>query len=185
MRKFLLLLLLLFISSSIFSSPSGLVAKFSLERKLSGMEGGITSSGDVYIDPEEGILFFTKTPFPSRMLLGLDVMKEKVGSFETTTSDMSGNAIYTTFSSALGKAAFGSFEGLEGLFDVAVKDDGVVLLTPKGDASRFISYILIDFENEIINTIEMEDGSGNVTIYRFEDVALRSLESSEKEAFNF
>lgn len=164
-----------------------------IQEKTVGKNGRIIKSFGKFIFAPEGIVWGTKKPFVSTLVLGEDYMIQISSDGTRKVMDTSGNETFKSVSSTLLAVFSNDVSKIQESFTVDFKSDSDewwVILEPKDrTVASFMTSIALSGKSSSgkseVSTVELNEAKGNKVSYTFFNQSYpKELNSDEKALFN-
>ena len=161
------------------SSMAGL---FKQTKTVAGSPRCFVSTGSILIKTGKGIVWVTEKPYPSILVVGRDVLVQKIRDGEATHLDIANNPIYTQIATSMECVFSADFSKISSLFNTYLTTDATgweLLLIPKDKTvASFISSITMR-GSSTFDSLKMVETTGDSILYEFSDMVQRELTDEE------
>lgn len=163
-----------------------LKGSFTQTKSISGSNRKLKSSGTVSFVPGYGIIWYTEKPYASMLVVGRDVLIQKVRESNPVHLSIEENAIYRQIATALESSFSGDFSTAGLYFDTYFLQDGetwhIKLIPNDSTIASFMSSIHME-GRKMLEALTMMEANGDSISYEFSD--LRQNGSVEDEISKF
>lgn len=162
--------------------------EFRQEKSAKALKRPLVSSGD-FIISKEGIVWKTKKPFSSTMVVSETSITKISADGKKSTIDAESNAVFRGVSEMLSSIFKGDKKALEENFFVSFEDNGetwLALLSPKDKTIKSaVSSITLsgNVAEGDFSTVEIEQANGDKIRYDFFEKVHKEVLSDEERAF--
>jgi len=161
------------------SSMAGL---FKQTKSVKGSPRSFTSTGSILIKTGKGIVWVTQKPYPSILVVGRDVLIQKIRDGEAVHLDIANNPIYIQIATSLECVFSADFSRIASLFTTYLSGDASgweLLLVPKDKTvASFMSSITMT-GSDTFDSLKMVETTGDSILYEFSDMVQRELTDEE------
>lgn len=135
----------------------------------------LKSSGD-FIFSLDGIMWKTLKPFPSTMVVGTDYLVQISADGKKTVTDTSSNQVFGSVAQTITAVFSNDYSMLTNAFNTSLSryEENIIKveLSPKDSTiASVLGKIILSVQpvsnSYVLNSIEMQESSGNKTIYNF------------------
>lgn len=166
------------------SSMAGL---FKQTKSVAGSPRSFTSTGSILIKTGKGIVWVTQKPYPSILVVGRDVLIQKIRDGEAVHLDIANNPVYIQIATSLECVFSADFSKIASLFTTYLTTNATgweLLLIPKDKAvASFMSSITMT-GSDAFDSLKMVENTGDSILYEFSDMVQRELTSEELEFYS-
>ena len=203
MRKVILLLTMLILLFPVFADYNGtevdltkgdysfisdafggksMAGLFKQTKTVAGSPRSFVSTGSILIKTGMGIVWCTQKPYPSILVVGRDVLIQKIRDGEATHLDIANNPIYIQIATSLECVFSADFSKIASLFTTYLTTDAdgwELLLIPRDKTvASFMTSITMTGSSSF-DSLKMVETTGDSILYEFSDMEQRELTDEE------
>lgn len=173
---------------NVLSSHPVIQGSFSQKKTISRLNRSLVSGGEFIIDNVLGILWDTKTPFPSTMAVGRDFMIQSIPGGSKTKLNAQGNETFLRLSDTISAVFRGDSQKLLDNFDnfyVSAEKTWTLGLIPRNTAVQaFVSRIIM-YGDTVVRRIILFEPNGDTIQYDLSNHTFPGeLSADEKALFS-
>lgn len=161
------------------SSMAGL---FKQTKTVAGSPRSFVSTGKILIGSGLGIVWLTEKPYASILVVGKDVLIQKIRDGEATHLDIANNPIYIQIATSLECVFSADFSKIASLFTTYLSGDATgweLLLVPKDKTVASFMTGIIMAGSSTFDSLKMTETTGDAILYEFSDMQQRDLTDEE------
>ena len=163
-------------------SGSSMAGLFKQTKTVTGSPRSFTSTGSILIKTGKGIVWVTEKPYPSILVVGRDVLIQKIRDGKATHLDIANNPIYIQIATSMECVFSADFSKIASLFTTYLTTDATgweLLLIPKDKTvASFMSSITMK-GSSTFDSLKMVETTGDSILYEFSDMVQRELTDEE------
>lgn len=180
-------------SKSVFQKISQSIAShkvqkgdFTQTKFISKLKRELSSSGSCIISREDGIMWQTKKPFPSTMIVSASSVVQISSSGKKSVLQAEGNATFESFAKVIGSVFQGGEELSEKNFDIFFEGSEKawsVGLIPREKSIRTIADRFLLQGGEALTSVTMHEKNGDFIRYEFANLSFPATLTDDEKAF--
>ena len=168
-------------------SGGSFVGDFKQTKAVKGSTRTFVSTGQIQIAPGYGIVWYTEKPYASMLVVGKDVLIQKIRDGEPTHLDMAQNPIYTQIATSLECVFSADFSEMDQMFTSYLSGDASswqLRLVPKSKTvASFIESIIMSGSDRF-ESLTLFETTGDSIKYEFSDLENRELTDEELAVYS-
>ncbi|MDR2211841.1 MAG: outer membrane lipoprotein carrier protein LolA [Spirochaetaceae bacterium] len=161
--------------------------RFVQTKTLNRLGRSLVSHGSFAVDVDRGILWDTRSPYPSVMAVGRDFLVQSSGG-RTTRLETGDNAAFVRISETMGAVFTGDAKKLTGNFEVFFTEQGggwKLGLVPKDNAIRSFAKAIVMSGDSAVKRVTLYEQNGDTVLYELSDHSYPpSLNTDERAYFS-
>ena len=161
------------------SSMAGL---FKQTKTVAGSPRSFVSTGKILIGSGLGIVWLTEKPYASILVVGKDVLIQKIRDGEAVHLDIANNPIYIQIATSLECVFSADFSKIASLFSTYLSGDATgweLLLVPKDKTVASFMTSITMAGSSTFDSLKMTETTGDAILYEFSDMEQRDLTDEE------
>ncbi|MDR2073676.1 MAG: outer membrane lipoprotein carrier protein LolA [Spirochaetaceae bacterium] len=154
-------------------------------KTLKRLGRSLVSQGNFVVDAGLGIIWDTRSPYPSVMAVGRDFVVQSSGG-RTTRLDTADNAAFVRISETMGAVFTGDIQKLTGNFEVfftGQQKNWALGLVPKDSVIRSFARAIVITGDSAVRTVTLYEQNGDTVVYELSDHSYPSALSSNERAY--
>jgi hypothetical protein len=159
--------------------------QFVQTKTLKRLGRSLVSRGVFAVDAERGMIWDTKTPFPSVMAVGRDFLVQSSGG-RSTRLDAAGNETFIRISETMSAVFIGDSKKLTGNFDVYFTESGgnwKLGLLPKDSSIKAFAGAIVMKGDSAVKEVMLYEQSGDTVLYELKGHSYPAALSAEEKAY--
>ena len=168
-------------------SGGSFVGDFKQTKAVKGSPRTFVSTGKIQIATGYGIVWYTEKPYASMLVVGKDVLIQKIRDGEPTHLDMAENPIYTQIATSLECVFSADFSVMSQMFTTYLSGDSSsweLRLVPK---SKSVASFMESIEmkgSDRFESLTLFETTGDSIKYEFSDLENRELTDEELAVYS-
>lgn len=159
---------------------------FTQTKHIAKLNRNLVSSGSYFISKDSGIVWQTKKPFPSTLVVSADKVTQIAASGKKSVLQAGSNATFESFAKVIRSVFQGGDDLSENNFDVFFEGDAsawTMGLVPKEKAVRAVAERFVLQGGAALDSVTMHEKSGDFVRYEFANVAFPATLTDDEKAF--
>ncbi|MBQ7158685.1 MAG: outer membrane lipoprotein carrier protein LolA [Treponema sp.] len=155
-------------------------------KHISKLNRNLASSGTYLLSKNNGIVWQTKKPFPSTMIVSATSVVQIAASGKKSVLQAGSNATFESFAKVISSVFQGGEDLSEKNFDIffeGTEKSWTVGLVPKDKAIHAVAERFVLQGGSALNSVTMHEKSGDFVRYEFANVAFPATLTDDEKAF--
>ncbi|MDR0568004.1 MAG: outer membrane lipoprotein carrier protein LolA [Spirochaetaceae bacterium] len=158
-------------------------------KTINRLNRSLTSKGDFIIAADTGMVWETRTPFPSTLAMSKDQLIQSSPSGAKTRLNAAGNETFLRLADTISAVFSGNYQSLTEAFDAYFTESGGVWtlgLIPSEQAISSVASRIVISGDSVIRSILLYEQTGDAVRYTLSNHAFpKTLSPAEKKLFSF